>query len=181
MGTCGGRFAGGQEAMQVFKRLFLALALVAATGLASADGLVGMDGRAQRLQDYVGGGKWLVVMVWASTCHVCNAEVHEMVAFQAAHAGRDASVLGVAIDGYENRAGVDAFIARHRVNFPNLIDDGSTIVELFAREAGMDWQGWTPSYLVFDPAGRLVAKNIGAVSRGDLEKFIASYRPVASR
>jgi len=159
--------------------IFLCLAAGGASSAGPAAALIDLQGKPRQLSEFTGQGRWLVVMVWASTCHVCSAEAHEMVAYHAAHAGRDGGVVGVAIDGHENRSGVEQFIARHKLNFPNLIDDGSTIVEVFAREAGVDWQGWTPTYLVYDPAGRLVAKNIGPVSRQDLEQFMATYRPVA--
>jgi peroxiredoxin len=139
-----------------------------------------LQGREARVADYVGKGKWLVVMVWASSCHVCNEEVHEMVAFQAAHRNTDATVLGVAIDGMENRKDVQAFVDRHKVNFPNLIDDGNGFAEIYARAVGEYWEGWTPTYLVYSPDGEVVAKNIGAVTRADVEGFIRGHPVRAS-
>jgi peroxiredoxin len=146
--------------------------LMAASVLASAPEAVMRDlqGREATVGDYAGGGKWLVVMVWASDCHVCNEEAHEMVAFQAAHP--EAGVLGVAIDGFENRKDVLAFVERHHLNFPNLIDDGTAFAAIYAREVGESWGGWTPTYLVYSPEGEVLAKNIGAVTGADIEKFI---------
>jgi peroxiredoxin len=112
---------------------------------------------------------------------VCNDEVHEMVAFHNAHRDRDASVLGIAIDGIEEKAAVQAFIDRNRVSFPNLIDDGSAIVTEFSRKVGESWFGWTPTYLVYNPQGRLTAKQIGAVSRQDLERHILEQTGSARR
>jgi peroxiredoxin len=131
-----------------------------------------MQGRDARVEDYAGKGKWLVVMVWASDCHVCNEEVHEMVAFHAAHRDTDATVLGVAIDGFDNRKDVQAFVERHELNFPNLIDDGAGFAEIYARTVGASWGGWTPTYLVYSPEGEVLAKNIGAVTGADIESFI---------
>jgi len=140
-----------------------------------------MDGGRHSLESRIGQGKWLVVMVWASTCHVCNDEVHEMIAFHNAHRDRDASVLGIAIDGIEDKAKVQAFLDRHRVTFPNLIDDGSVVVTEFNRKAGEPWFGWTPTYLVYNPQGQLTAKQVGAVSRQDLERHILGQAGSASR
>jgi peroxiredoxin len=131
-----------------------------------------LAGKAHTVDEYRGHGKWLVVMVWASDCRVCNEEVHEMVDLQRRRGDRDTQVLGIAIDGYDHRDAVAGFIKRHHVNFPNLIDDGSVVLDLYRRGVGENWQGWTPTYLVYSPQGTLLAKNIGAVTRADVERFI---------
>jgi len=164
------------RSLNMLKRSCAFVLLWVAAGLpvqaAEAPLLYDMDGGRHSLESRIGRGKWLVVMVWASTCHVCNDEVHEMIDFHNAHHDRDASVLGVAIDGIEEKAAVQAFLDRHRVPFPNLIDDGSVIVAEFNRRAGEPWFGWTPTYLVYNPQGQLTAKQVGAVSRQDLERHI---------
>jgi peroxiredoxin len=95
-----------------------------------------------------------------------------MVAFHQAHHNRNATVLGVAIDGYENKEAVMGFIRRHALNFPNLIDDGSAIAQAYFSGVGKPWYGWTPTYLMYSPTGKLMAQNIGPVSRQDLENYI---------
>ncbi|KPJ90019.1 MAG: hypothetical protein AMJ53_15115, partial [Gammaproteobacteria bacterium SG8_11] len=47
----------------------------------AAESLKDFDGQASAIENYAGKGKWLVVMLWASDCHVCNQEVHQYKAF----------------------------------------------------------------------------------------------------
>ena len=42
--------------------------------VAQAGGLQDFDGQPKSISDYAGKGKWLVVMIWASDCHICNQE-----------------------------------------------------------------------------------------------------------
>jgi len=79
------------------------------------------DGKDHKLQECTGTGKWLVVMIWSSDCHVCNTEVEKYVAFHQQHKNRDATVLGISTDGWEFKDNAVAFINKHKVSFPNLI------------------------------------------------------------
>ncbi len=138
-----------------------------------AETLYDLDGRPRALAEYTGGGKWLVVMVWASDCAVCNKEVHEMVAFHAAHRARDATVLGISVDGPGRKADALAFIRRHAVDFPNLIDGGRAFAGIYLRETGRAWFGGTPMNLIYGPSGAFVARHIGPLTQADIEAFIA--------
>ncbi|HEC12528.1 MAG TPA: TlpA family protein disulfide reductase [Acidiferrobacteraceae bacterium] len=156
--------------------MLITCTLLLSMGLLGAESppkLLDLNGGEHSLKEYLGKGKWLVVMVWASDCHVCNQEVHEMVALHKAHKDKDVQVLGIAIDGYEGKKDVQAFIDRHQVNFPNLIDDGSVVMKEYAEKVGKQWYGWTPTYLMYDPKGELSAQNIGAISQADIEKYVA--------
>lgn len=136
--------------------------------------LASMDGTPAKLADHLGKGKWVIVKVWASTCHVCSEYAQEMVAFHTAHKDKDATVLGIAVDGYANKQGVRGFIRKHQLNFPNLVDDGSTVGEIYGEAVGQPWMGWTPTYLLYDPNGEMMAQNIGGLRRADVETFIQS-------
>ncbi len=129
------------------------------------------DGKPADVTDYTGGGKWLVVMIWASDCHVCNQEASQYVDFQFVHHDDDASVLGISIDGQAKKAEAEKFIARHDVNFPNLIGEPGEVAEWFARITGSAFVG-TPTFLFYNPAGKLVAKQVGAVPTEMIEAFM---------
>lgn len=151
----------------------LAWALLAVLGAAAAASpLKDLDGRARSLEEFTGQGGWLVVMIWASDCHVCNAEAHQYVDFHDMHAGRDAAVLGISIDG-PDLAAAKAFVQRHSVSFPNLIGEPADVARLYARLGGGRFVG-TPSFLIFDPAGELRARQAGAVPGSVIEEFIDS-------
>ena len=63
-----------------------------------------MEGKSRSLDDYIGKGKRTVVMISASDCPVCNAEVFQYVLFHDDQADRNATVLGISLDGQARRA-----------------------------------------------------------------------------
>ena len=84
----------------------------------SMPALYDFKGEASSIDDFAGEGKWLVVMFWASDCHVCNMEAHQYVDFHFVHSDKDATVLGVSLDGMANKVAAEEFIKKHKINFP---------------------------------------------------------------
>ena len=140
---------------------------------AQAGGLTDMTGKARSLDDYVGNGKWTVVMIWASDCHICNKEAYQYVDFHTFHKDKDAQVLGISMDGADGAADAEKFIERHSVNFPNLIGEPQEVARLFTGASGQQLQG-TPTFMVFDPQGKLRAADAGAIPAEVISEFIAS-------
>ena len=138
----------------------------------SASLLKGFDGSIHSLSEYTGKGKWTIVMLWASDCHACNAEAKQYVKFHKAHKDKNATILGVSLDGAMKKAEANAFIERHGVTFPNLIEEPEKIENLYASLTGQRWIG-TPSFLIYSPAGELRAAQVGAVPTNIIESFIA--------
>ncbi|OGI45008.1 MAG: hypothetical protein A2150_05820 [Candidatus Muproteobacteria bacterium RBG_16_64_11] len=134
--------------------------------------LYDFDGRPHALEEYSGKGKWLVVTVWASDCAVCEKEIPEMVAFHNTHRDQDATVLGISVDGPGRKDEARAFIQRHQVSFPNLLDGGRAFRLIYLRETGRPWFGGTPMNLVYAPDGKLVARRIGPLAKTEIEAFI---------
>ncbi len=141
----------------------------------AADGTTGVlqdfNGTARTLDEYTGKGKWLIVMFWASDCEVCNGEANQYVKFHTAHRDKNATVLGVSLDGSGKKAGAMAFIKRNAINFPNLIGEPDAVAELFTRLTGVSWYG-TPTFLFYSPSGELRAQQIGAVPTHLIEDLI---------
>ena len=94
-----------------------------------------------------------------------------MTFFHSDHADKDATVLGISMDGFNQVKKSKAFIERHELNLPNLL------IELSEREflkfGGGRYVG-TPTFYLYNPEGVLMAKNIGPVSAEALENFIKS-------
>ena len=151
--------------------LALILSLAWLLPLAQAQALQDFNGKSREISDYSGKGKWLIVMIWASDCHVCNKEVHNYVDFQFVHADEDAQVLGISIDGKARKLEAEKFIQRHKVNFPNLIGEPAEVARLFTQLTGAYFAG-TPAFLFYDPRGELRAQQLGAVPIEMIEKFI---------
>ncbi|MDZ7662144.1 TlpA disulfide reductase family protein [Thiohalophilus sp.] len=136
-----------------------------------------MSGEPRKVEEFTGNGKWTVVMIWASDCHVCNREIHNYVDFHFVHSDRDARMLGISIDGWAGRKDAADFIARHKVEFPNLIGNAEAVADWFMRQSGARWVG-TPTFLLYNPAGELKAQQVGAVPVEVIEDFIGdSARP----
>jgi peroxiredoxin len=162
------------EMNKSMKRLVSILVTVLAlllAGAAQAASLQHFDGKPGAIDDYAGKGKWLVVMIWASDCHVCNEEVENYDFFHDAHKNKDAAVLGISIDGQAKIQDAREFVARHQVSFPNLIGEPGDVAQMFYELTGVTWVG-TPTFLIYKPSGKLVVQQIGAVPVDLIESFI---------
>jgi peroxiredoxin len=150
--------------------------MLASLGHSYAAGpLFDMQGKPSSIDKFTGKGKWLVVMFWASDCHVCNREAHQYVDFHFAHSDTDASVLGISLDGLANKVNAQEFIDKHKVNFPNLIGEPEQVAQLFSQLTGVAWRG-TPTFLIYSPQGELLVQQIGAVPTDLIENFMASHQ-----
>ena len=161
--------------MRDTKKLLLALLITGMTlAVHAADEIIltDFDGEPRTIESYAGDGRWLVVMIWAHDCHVCNQEVESYAQFHEAHRETNAHVLGVSLDGAANRADAEAFIERHDLPFPNLIGEPQRVMLKYLMLTQSQFRG-TPSILLYDPAGKLRAAQAGAVPTASIEAYIA--------
>ncbi|MCG6870736.1 MAG: TlpA family protein disulfide reductase [Gammaproteobacteria bacterium] len=129
------------------------------------------SGAERNLSEFVGKGRWVVVTIWAHDCPICNAEIYQMDFFHSEHRDRDAVVLGVSLDGMAHRDEAANFVERHGLEFSNLLVEPQ---EQLLRSFGGGRIFGTPTFLVYDPEGRLRAKQDGPVTQEVLEHFIAT-------
>ena len=155
------------------KYLLLLLLLVALPALATAPDLNfrDFDGKERHASEFIGNGKWTVVVIWENDCPICNAEIHTMEFFHLDHMDKDAIVLGISIDGWKKRKLAEDFVQRHDLTFTNLLIE-LDITELLKFGGGM-FVG-TPTFYIYDPSGEIVARQIGPLPIDALENFIAS-------
>ncbi len=152
--------------------LVLLLTFFFATNFVLANEPTGkFSGNETAISQYAGNGKWLVVMIWASDCTVCNNEAHNYVEFHKQHKDKDAQILGLSMDGSEKNKDALDFLQRHKLNFPNLIGEPMDIASMYQERTGGNWIG-TPSFMVFNPKGELVGAQAGAVPVSIIESFI---------
>ncbi|MEZ5448139.1 MAG: TlpA disulfide reductase family protein [Thiolinea sp.] len=151
-----------------FRRI---IALLAVFWLCSAPAaaMTDMQGKALHVNQLIGKGKWTVFEVWVSTCHVCQSTVHYMNEFKARFPAAD--VYGISLDGAERKQAAENFIQRHRLNFPNLLSDGSEFDTFLYRTTGEFLVG-TPTLMVYNPQGQLAAVQPGVVTPQELITFI---------
>jgi peroxiredoxin len=132
-----------------------------------------LNGKPVPVSKYIGQGKWTLVMLWAHNCPVCNREVDNISFFYDDHKNKGVNVLGVSVDGPSQIAKAQAFVDDHLVDFPNLvIEPAAQQIEKFG---GGPFVG-TPTFYVYSPEGKLVAKNVGAISIKALNEFLAKQQ-----
>ena len=149
----------------------LAILLLPYSVSAEIKGFEDLTGKTQLFENHIGKGKWLVVMMWSSDCHICNREAHQYVDFHMIHSDTDATVLGISLDGASRKKEALGFINKHSVDFPNLIAEPSTVAALYQNATGQGFVG-TPTFLIYSPEGELKAAQAGAVPTELIEDFM---------
>lgn len=166
---------------KTLKILIILLTVLISEGILAGEiKLTDFNGSSSSISDYAGKGKWLVVMLWASDCTVCNREAHNYVDFHQQHQEKDAQVLGISLDGEAKKPEAQTFIKRHKVNFPNLIGESMSVAQMYRERTGNDWIG-TPSFMVFNPKGELLGAQAGAVPVSVIESFIEREKASAKQ
>ncbi len=173
----GQALASRSQARTLWPGLVLSLALAAALALApnvsrAALEIQELDGNVVHLEDRVGNGKWLLVMLWATDCHICKQQKPEMSRFHDLHKDTDAEVLGIALDGMGAVEEVKQYLEQYQPSFPNYVGEIAIIASHYLVMTEEDLRG-TPTYLLFNPQGELVGNNPGPLSIDALESFMA--------
>jgi len=131
-----------------------------------------LDGDIVRLDERVGGGKWLLVMLWATDCHICKQQKPEISRFHDKHKDHDAEVLGIALDGMGAVDRVKSYLDDHQPSFPNYVGEIAIVASHYLVLTEESLRG-TPTYLLFNPDGELVGNNPGPLSIEAIEQFIS--------
>ena len=142
-----------------------ALVLAAGTDIHLKD----IDGKDHSVTEFIGQGKWTVVAVWSADCPICRRDIYHMTFFHDEHRKKNATVLGISVDGYANRDKARRFIDEQSLNFPNLIGDPDDV----SRLSGLTFIG-TPTYYFFSPAGKFLTQRIGPVTQAQAEDIVRS-------
>lgn len=123
-----------------------------------------MDGRIHKLSDYR--GQWVLVNYWATWCPPCLEELPELEMWHSESEGKGV-VLGVNLEDISRKSLVE-FLDDQFLSFPILVAGGSPSADqLIGRIPGMP-----TSYLV-SPEGKVVARQVGALTADMLNSFIA--------
>ena len=147
--------------------LFLALFFFSVSLTAQA--FTNLEGNPDSISNYIGKDKWTIVEIWESNCHACRKHMPDMVKFDGKL--KNARILGVSLDTQEGIENAKAFIDEYKIKFPTLISNYVEMNIWMQRSLDEPLMG-TPTFILFDDKGALVAAQPGIVSIDSLEKFI---------
>jgi thiol-disulfide isomerase/thioredoxin len=141
----------------------LLLALSAPVVQAAGFNVTDTEGKAHSLAGYK--GKWVLVNYWATWCPPCLEEIPDLIALHGNKAN-NLVVIGVALD-FRSARQVTDFAESMLVNYPIVLGNRDVINQI------APVQGLPTTYL-FNPEGKMVAQQVGPVSRESVESYIAS-------
>jgi peroxiredoxin len=155
------------------KQLVFILLLILAVPVSANEGVFqDFKGNESRIDSFGGNGNWLVLMIWAHDCRICDQEVGSYEVFHHNSGDKNIRILGLSIDGESNKPKAVNFIDRHDLTFPNLIGELNEVMAYYRSKTRSMFVG-TPSILLFDPSGEIKAVQVGPASPEAIEKFIA--------
>jgi len=125
-----------------------------------------LDGRLQSLDQYR--GKWVIVNVWATWCGTCRKELPDLVSLHEKHRDGDIVVVGINFEEI-GRQELKDFVAAQNIPYPVL----RTVP---VRKTPLGPVPALPTTYIVNPAGKVVAGEIGLVTQQNLEDYIASQR-----
>jgi len=142
--------------------LLVCLSLCSVNAMAHDFKFKDTQGKMQNLADYR--GKWVLVNFWATWCPPCQEEMPDLIALHNAHKNTDLVVIGVALDS--TRAAVTEFVAKYGIPYPIIFSSYTTA------ETEVGTVENLPTTYMYDPTGKQVIFQEGAVTKADVEAFL---------
>jgi thiol-disulfide isomerase/thioredoxin len=141
----------------------LLLVLMAPWASAADFRVTDTSGKTHTLSGYK--GKWVLVNYWATWCPPCLEEIPDLIALNE-NKKNNLVVIGIAMD-YRSAKQVTDFAEGLFVDYPIVLGTPETV-----RQIG-PVQGLPTTYL-YDPDGKMVAQQVGLITRAAVESYIAS-------
>lgn len=120
----------------------------------------------------IGDGRWTVVMLWATDCVPCEVQKPDVDAFHVNHVDKDARVVGVALDGVDQLRAINKAMRLTPTRFPNYVSNYEQMTKDIRAITGEEYDGLTPTYILFDPTGKYVKANFGPIEMSAIEAVI---------
>jgi thiol-disulfide isomerase/thioredoxin len=114
-------------------------------------------------------GKWLVVNYWATWCPPCIVEMPELQSFHDENVDNNAMVVGINAENI-SRQRLTTFLDDYFITYPNFVA-GPTQQSELGLIPGL------PTTFLVTPEGKVVARQVGPVTREMIEQFIQKWQP----
>ena len=126
-----------------------------------------LDGQIQSLDQYK--GKWVIVNYWATWCGTCVKELPDLISLhEDNNEAGDVVVVGVNFETISLKR-LKNFVTKHAIPYPVLRTEPVAMTPLGPVPA-------LPATYIIDPNGKIVAGQVGIVTKKNLEDYIESKR-----
>ncbi len=109
------------------------------------------DGKVQKLSDYVGKGKYVLVDFWASWCGPCRAEIPNLINVYKEYAGEQLEVIGVAT--WDKPEDTQKAIGELEIPYPQIMNAQDAGSKAYSIEG-------IPEIILFAPDGTIVKRGL---------------------
>lgn len=151
--------------------LFLAaLTLTTVSAQAGDFKVTDTKGKSHTLSGYK--GKWVLVNYWATWCPPCLEEIPDLISLHE-NKKNNLVVIGIALE-YKDPKQVTDFADGLLVTYPIVLGNPKIVNQIGPM------QGLPTTYL-FNPEGKMVAQQVGAITREAVESYIGKKEVRASK
>ena len=130
------------------------------------------EGQPATIEQSFDGKHWLVVVIWSFRCPICQKELPAYADLARRQKSGSSTVIGLSIDGHEGFGGAWALLEELGDDFKSLIGEADEVADFVLSHSHQPFRG-TPTIMIFDPGGILVAFQEGPVPVDSIERFIA--------
>ena len=129
------------------------------------------EGQPATIEQFFNGEHWLVVVIWSFMCPICQKELPAYADLADRQRSRSFTVIGLSIDGHVGFGEAWALLEDLGSDLESLIGEADEVAEFYLSHSRQSFQG-TPSIMIFNPSGNLIAFQAGAVPVDSIETFI---------